>query len=312
MVKFIFKRVIYLWSLLIGISFLSFILANIAPVDSAEAYVRRISKTADETMIEEYREKWGFNQPILKQYFQWLGNVQRLDFGNSYITRKPVTQEIVAVIPTTLRIAGLASVLILIMAIPLGILSAMYEKKLVDKLICGVSFFFISVPSYLSGLLCLLVFGLYLGWIPVIGHGHLGSIFFASFILALPMVGTLIRILRASLIENKSSEYVKYAQARGISKCKIMINHLLRNAAPNCIVMFGQNVGYLIAGTAIAETIFSAPGLGQYALNAVVNRDFPVINGYIVLMAFCFVLFNTLAEICGMLLNPELNREAYK
>lgn len=310
MAKFIAKRAVYLVSLLIGISFLSFILANVASIDPAEAYARRVSKAADETMLEEYREELGFNQSIPEQYFRWLGDVLRLDFGDSYVTGKPVTQEIALAIPTTLTLAGLASVLILATAIPLGILAAMRESRWADKLICGLSFFSISVPGYFVGLLCLLVFGLYLDWIPIVGHGHPGSIFFASFILALPMIGTLTRILRASLLENKSSEYVKYAQARGISKRKIMVNHLLRNAAPNCIVMFGQNIGYLIAGTAIVETIFSTPGLGQYALNAAINRDFPVINGYIVLMAFCFVLFNTLSEVCGMLLNPDLNREA--
>jgi ABC-type dipeptide/oligopeptide/nickel transport system permease component len=288
---------------------LSFILANISSTDPAEAYAIRISKTVDEEIVERYREELGFNQPISVQYFNWLKNVICLDFGSSYITGRPVLRDLLSAMPTTLILVGISCVLIIAGTAALGILAAMNEGKWIDKLIMGLSFVSISVPGYFLGVLCLLVFGMHLGIMPIAGNDHPMTLLFASLILSFPMVGSLARILRSLLLENKSSEYIVYAKARGIGRRKVMINHLLRNAAPSCIIMYGQNIGYLLAGTVIAETIFSIPGLGQYAFNAAVNRDFPVINAYIVLMAFCFVVCNVTAEICGRLLNPALNRE---
>ena len=307
--KFLCRRVIHLITVLIGISLLSFVLANISAVDPAEAYARRVSKTASEEMVEQYREELGFNQSIPEQYWNWLKNVVRLDFGNSYITGRPAMQDLLSVMPMTLILSGLSCILIIAGAVPLGILAAFKEGKWVGKLVMGLSFVSISVPGYFLGLLCLLVFGIYLRLMPIVGHNHPITLLFASLVLSFPMVGALARILRSLLLENQRSEYVVYAKARGIGRRRVMTNHLLRNAAPSCIVMYGQNIGYLLAGTAIVETIFSISGLGQYALNAAVNRDFPVINAYIVLMALCFVVCNVTAEVCGRLLNPSLNRE---
>ena len=307
--KFLSKRMIHLITVLIGISLLSFVLANISTVDPAEAYVRRVSKMASEEMVEQYREELGFNQSVPEQYWKWLKNVILLDFGNSYITGRSAIQDLLSAMPMTLLLSGLSCILIIVGAVPLGVLAALKEGKWVDKLAMGLSFVSISVPGYFLGLLCLLVFGIYLSIMPIAGHGHPMTILFASMVLSFPMIGALARILRSLLLENQRSEYVVYAKARGIGRRKVMINHLLRNAAPSCIVMYGQNIGYLLAGTAIVETIFSIPGLGQYALNAAVNRDFPVINAYIVLMAICFVVCNVAAEVCGRLLNPSLDRE---
>jgi len=307
--SFLCKRMIHMIAVLIGISLLSFILANISTVDPAEAYARRISKAASEEMIAQYRDELGFNQSIPEQYLNWLKNAIRLDFGNSYSTGRPAMQDLLSVMPVTLLLAGLSCVLIFIAAIPLGIVSALKEGTWIDRLIMGLSFISISVPGYFLGLLCLLIFGIYLNIMPVVGHGHPITLLCASLILSFPMIGSLARILRSLLLENQKSAYVVYAKARGISKRKVMINHLLRNAAPPCIIMYGQNVGYLIAGTVIVETIFSAQGMGQYVLTAAIGRDFPVINAYIVLMALCFVICNVAAEVCGMLLNPGLNRE---
>ena len=265
---------------------------------------------ASEEMVERYREELGFNQSVPKQYVSWLKDVIHLDFGISYITGRPVMRDLLGVMPMTLILSGLSCIWIIVGAVPLGILAALKEGKWIDKLVVGLSFVSISVPGYFLGLLCLLVFGIHMNIMPIAGHGHPVALLCASLVLSFPMLGTLARILRSLLLENQRSGYVVYAKARGIGRRKVMVNHLLRNAASSCIVMYGQNIGYLIAGTAIAETIFSISGLGQYALNAAVNRDFPVINAYIVLMAFCFVVFNVAAEVCGRLLNPSLNRES--
>lgn len=309
MAKGIFKKGAYLLLVLLCISFISFVLANAAPIDPAEAYARRINKSASEETIQKMREEMGFDKPVAEQYLAWLGKVVRLDFGSSYITEKSVLTEMLGALPVIMLIALVAALFILILSVPLGVLSAWRVGTFVDKIISGFSFLTLSVPGYFVGLLCLLLFGMKLRWLPIIGHGHPLSLICAAFVLALPMIGSLARVLRSLILEEQEKDYILYARARGVPMREILLRHLLRNSAPACVTLFGQNIGYLIAGTSIVETIFSAPGLGQYAINAALNRDFPAINGYIVLMAFCFVLFNLAAELMGTLLNPGLRKE---
>lgn len=309
MVKSIFKKGAYLLLVLLCISFISFVLANAAPIDPAEAYARRINKSVSEETIQEIREGMGFDRPVVEQYIVWLGKVVRLDFGNSYITGNPVLTEMLGALPVTMLIAFCAALLILVFSVLLGVLSAWRVGTVADKIISAFSFLTISVPSYFIGLLCLLLFGMILRLFPIIGHGHPLSLICAAFVLALPMIGSLTRVLRSLILEEQEKDYVLYARARGVPVREILLCHLLRNAAPACVTLFGQNIGYLIAGTSIVETIFSASGLGQYAINAALNRDFPVVTGYIVLMALCFVLFNLAAELMGTLLNPALRKE---
>lgn len=290
---------------LLGITLISFVLANISAVDPAEAYARRQYKGAGEERIGEIRQALGFDKSVPVQYISWLKRALRLDFGESYITHKPVMKEMAKALPTTLKIAMLAAAMILSFSIPLGVLAAAREGKFADSVISGIAFLSLSIPGYFLGLLCLLLFGFRLKFFPVIGHGHPLSIVSAAFVLAAPMIGALSKMLRTLILEYRQSDFVLYALARGISKGGILWRHLLRNAAPPCVTMFGQNLGYLIAGTAVVETIFSCAGLGAYALNAALNRDFPVITAYIFIMALFFVLCNLGADIAGMLLNPK-------
>jgi ABC-type dipeptide/oligopeptide/nickel transport system permease component len=303
--KFIISKLMHIIFVLLGITLISFVLANISTVDPAEAYARRQYKGASEERIAEMRQELGFDKSVPEQYINWLKRAVRLDLGESYITHKPVMEEIAKALPTTINIAMLAAAMILLFSVPLGVLAAEREGRLADSIVSTVAFLSLSIPGYFLGLLCLFLFGFQLRFFPVIGHGHPLSIIFAAFVLALPMIGSLSKMLRTLILEYRQSDFVTYALARGISERNIMWRHLLRNAAPPCITMFGQNIGYLIAGTAVVETIFSCTGLGTYALNAALNRDFPVITAYILIMALFFVFCNLGADIAGMLLNPK-------
>lgn len=309
MIYAILKKLTYLLLVLLCISFLSFVLANVASIDPAEAYARRMNKAASEETIRQLREDMGFDKPLFRQYALWLDKVLRLDFGSSYITGKPVLSEMLRALPLTMALALGAALFTLLFSVPLGVLSAWRMGTMPDKIIGAFSFLTISAPGYFAGLLFLLLFGMKLRWFPVVGHGSPLSVICAAFVLALPIIGSLTRVLRSLILEEQEKDYVLYARARGVPQQEILLYHLLRNAAPPCVTLFGQNIGYLIAGTSIVETIFSASGLGQYAINAALNRDFPAINGYIVFMALLFVLFNLAAETVGALLNPEFRRE---
>ena len=205
----IIKKAGYLILVLVCVSFLSFLLANISAIDPAEAYARRVVRSANKELIAQYRELTGFDKTILQQYLSWLQKAVRLDFGASYLTKKSVRQELGKALPVTLLIAACASAFSIIAAVPLGIAAALYKNRLADKLIGFISFLSFSVPGYCTGLLVLLVFGMRLRLFPVIGHGQGSSVLFASFTLALPMTGTLIRLLRFLKIEqlNKVSTF---------------------------------------------------------------------------------------------------------
>lgn len=309
--KFIMHKIFHIVLVLLAITLISFVLANVSEVDPAEAYARRELKGASEERIAEIRQELGFDKSVPEQYISWLKRAVCLDFGESYITHQPVIKAIAKALPTTINIAILAAVMILLFSIPLGIMAAAREGRFADSFVSGIAFFSISIPGYFLGLLVLLLFGFQLKLFPVIGHGHPLSIVFAALVLTLPMIGWLSKMLRALILQYRQSEFVTYAMARGISRRNIMWRHLLRNAAPPCITMFGQNIGYLIAGTAVVETIFSCAGLGAYALSAALNRDFPVITAYVLIMAVFFVLCSLSADIAGILLNPK-SRQAQK
>ena len=205
----IIKKAGYLILVLVCVSFLSFLLANISAIAPADAYARRVVRSATKELIAQYRELTGFDKTILQQYLLWLHKAVRLDFGVSYLTKKSVRQELGKALPVTLLIAACASVFSIIVAVPLGIAAALYKNRLADKLIGFISFLSFSVPGYCMGLLVLLVFGMRLHLFPVIGHGQGVSVLFASFTLALPMTGTLIRLLCFLKIEqlNKVSTF---------------------------------------------------------------------------------------------------------
>lgn len=307
--RYILKKLLYLFAVVIGISLLSFVLANIAPTSPAEAYARRIAKAPSEEVMEKYDEEFGFNRSIPEQYVQWLRGALFLDFGELYATKKPVAKTLLAAMPTTLLLVGMSFGWILLCALPLGVIAARKEGGRIDRMITGIGFLSISVPGYFLGLLFLLIFGIRLHVMPIIGYASPASFLCASFILAFPMIGSISRILRSLLLENQYSPYIQYAKARGLSRRRVLPGHLLRNAAAPCIVLLGQSLGYLLAGTAVIENIFTIPGMGKYVLEAALNRDFPIINCYIVLIASCFVILNTAAEGLGSLLNPKRMKE---
>lgn len=308
MTLYIARKFAYLLLVIVGVTVISFVLANIAPIDPAEAYARRINLTANQEVVEGTREEFGFDKPVVEQYIDWASRIIRLDFGKSYSTKKPVFDEIMAALPSTLILSLIAAGFIAFVSLPLALLSVRREDGLADKIISGFSFVSLAIPGYFIGLVVLLAFGMKLHAFPIIGHGHPVSMVFAGAALAFPMIGSLVRIMRSLILENKDAEFILYARARGLSEKTILWRHLLLNAAPPCITMFAQNLGYLVAGTVIVESIFSVPGLGQYALKAATNQDFPALNGYIVVMAAFFVVFNLSAEAIGVRIDPRMEQ----
>lgn len=312
MLAYIKKRGIGLLFVLIGVTIFSFFLANISPVDPAEAFARRNSKIASEEQIERLREEMGFNLPIHMQYLRWIIKVLKGDFGTSLTTGNPVIKEIGKAFPSTLKLVGAASLIIILTVVPMAVIAVVYRDGFFDNLIRIITLLGISIPSFWLGFALLYYFAVILKIVPVVGYEGSQSIILPAITLATPMVASSIRLLRANMLENIDKDFVIYAKARGISDRRILWKHVLKNSMPPIITLFGQTIGYMIAGTAIVESVFSWSGLGNYMLRAIIERDLPAINALVLIMALIFVVFNLGADLINIYIDPRIFKESRK
>lgn len=308
--KYIQKRLMGLIIVLIGITFFSFMISNISPVDPAEAFLRRSIQNVSEKQIQELREEMGLDLPIYRQYLKWISNALCGDFGESLVSKKPVIEEIAKRFPATLILVGAALLMIVIITVPIGVLCAVYKDSIFDNLIRVITILGISIPNFWLGFMLLFLFGVWLKLVPIVGYGSMKNVILPSATLAVAIAASSIRLLRSNILENMNKDYVIYARARGISKRKIIWKHILINAMSPMVTLFGQTIGYMIAGTAIVESVFSWPGIGRYAVDAIFARDLPVINAYVLIMAAIFVICNSLADIVNARLNPQMIKES--
>lgn len=309
MIAYIRKRLLNLILVLIGVTLLSFLLSGISSVDPGEAFARRSLMNPTPEQIEEVRREMGLELPLYQQYFNWMGNSLKGDFGISLITRNPVSLDIARKLPVTAQLVGLSLFWIVLVSIPLSVLSSVNKDSLFDHLTRGITVLGISIPNFWLGFLLLLVFAVTFPVFKVVDHGSLRSLILPSLALAIPIASSAIRLFRATILSNLNKDYVVYAKARGISKNRIIWRHVLKNSLPPMITMFCQYLGYMIAGSAVVESIFSLKGIGMHLVDAIVGRDLPTINGCVLVIALIFVFFNTLADFINLRLNPRMSGE---
>lgn len=309
MLRYIRNRLFSLIIVLIGVTMLSFIFSNISSVDPAEALARRSMLSPTPRQIEEIRKEMGLNLPIYQQYLNWLWGALRGELGISLLTRNPVTADLAEKIPATLLIVGLASCWIIIITVPLSILSALKKGSFFDHTLRMITIFGISIPNFWLGFILLVVFAIMLPFFKVVDYGNFKSLILPSFTIAIPIASSSIRLLRATILANMHKDFVIYAKARGISNNRIIWQHVLKNSLPPMITVFCQYLGYMIAGSAIVETVFSWPGIGSHLVNAIIGRDLPTINGCVLVIAVLFVFFNLLADLVNSMINPKMLNE---
>ena len=307
--KYIFKRLLYLFPVLFGITFLTFALTYFSPGDPAVLMLNATGVTPSPELVEKVRGELGLDRPFLLQYFSWLSGVIRGDFGISYKYNKPVLDLIFETLPATFKLAVVSMFLMLLIALPLGILSALYKNKLADYVIRTVSFFGISMPGFWVGLLLMYIFSLKLKILPVMGDSGWTSIILPSATLTVAMASKYTRQLRASILEEISQNYVVGARSRGIGKWCILLKHVLKCSLLSIITLLGLSLGSLLGGTAIVETIFSWPGVGKLAVEGIFTRDYPLIQGYVVWMTLIYVFVNLAVDISYYILDPRIRLE---
>lgn len=309
MAKYILKRLAGMLPLLIAVSILAFGLVRVMPGDPATAYLNSINAPVTEEALAAVRQELGLDDSLPVQYGKWFGRVLRLDLGVSYMSKRPVVQDLMTGFRYTLLLTGVSLLWVIAVSVPLGVLSARRPGGRADSVIRAVIFLGSSFPKFWLGFLLVELFALKLGILPVQGAAGWKHIILPSFTMACSHIATYTKLLRNSLLENKGRRYVTYARARGVSERRILFAHILPNSLVPVLTSLALNLGGMLSGAVIVENVFSWPGLGRTIVASVAGRDYPMVQGYILLMAVVFVVCNLFADLGCAFLNPRLQLE---
>ena len=289
-------------------------IVHLTPGDPASIM---LGDEATAEQITELRERLGLNLPIHEQYIQWVAGVFKGDLGTSYFMKQPVTQSILEHLKPTISLAILAQIIALLIAIPIGIAAATRRGTFTDTSIMGVSLLGMSIPSFLLGLLLILLFGVKLGWLPVAGYkdlsagvwSHLQFLIMPAISLGTIQAALIARMTRTSMLDVLNTNYIKTALAKGVKKRNIVYRHALRNAFLPVLTVIGQSFGTLIAGAVVTETIFNIPGIGQLIINSVARRDYAVIQGVVLFVTVSYVFINLIIDLLYSVIDPRVRLE---
>ena len=312
MKQYIIKRILSAIPLLLVISFLCFVFINLIPSDPAEVALRiRQVPVITEEAILEVRQELGLDNPYFIRYFNWLLDCLKGDFGISYVNpKRTVAGELLRCLPATLQLAGASFIIVIVLSIPVGVLCAVYKDSLFDKITRSIVFITTAMPSYWIGLLLMWIVSLKLDLLPTNGNGTWKHLILPAFTVSLSYISTYIRLIRNNMLENMKQDYVLYANVRGLPQKMIFLKHILKNSMHTCIVAIGMSIPQLISGTIVVENVFAWPGLGTLCINSIFNRDYPVIQAYVLLIGALFVFFNLIFDILQTVSDPRMRKEA--
>jgi len=294
---------------LAGVSILSFALIGLFGRDPAEIIARRTNIHATYEQIEAVRQSMGLDKPLPVRYFAWLSGLFRGNVGISIYSYEPIMQDLGKVMPVSLALVGLAMAWVMVISVPVSLLCALRPGGAADHLVRAASVVGLSFPTFWLGFLLLIAFAVKTPIFTVLPAPGLKGYILPSFALAVPVISGFIRVFRASLLKEMNSDYADYARARGLGRGRILTRHALRNALPPVVTMFCQYLGYLIAGGAVVENVFTLSGLGTYLVGCVAAADSTAVATCAVIVAAIFVLANLLGDLLNRLLCPWMVRE---
>ena len=309
MIRYIFKRLALLPLILLAVSLVVFGILRLGEGDPAMSYLRMSNIPPTDQALAVARAELGLDRPLHVQYLDWLGRAVQGDFGRSYVTKNPVLDEILYYLPNTLILAAASLLLTLVLSVPLGMVAALKKDQLPDHLTRGLSFFGVSMPNFWFGFLLVWLFSIKLGWLPPMGKGGPAHMVMPVLTMSLMSLGINTRLIRANMLDNMHSRYVLYARARGLPESVVVGRHVLVNSLIPVITAVGMHVGELFGGAVIAESIFAWPGVGRYAVSAIYNRDYPIMQCFILIMTTIFVTMNLVVDICYAWLDPRIRYE---
>ena len=307
--KYILKRMAHLIWILLAVSFLTFLLMYLAPGDAAEKKLNAQGISVSQEVLERTRQEMGLDRPFLVQYGDWLLGVLRLDLGSSYKDGFPVGEKLARGLGSTLVLALWSLLLSLAVALPLSLLAALHRDGPLDRILRFLSFVGNSLPGFLLSVLLMYLFCVRLRLLPVLADRSLKGLLLPGLSLAIPLCSRFLRQFRAELLEQLGRSYVTGAVTRGVKARYILFWNVLRNASISILTIVGLSVGSLMGGSVVIETIFRWPGLGKLAMDAIRDRDLPVIQGFVLLTAVIYVGINLLTDIAYHWVDPRVREE---
>ncbi|KAA6186242.1 ABC transporter permease [Thiohalocapsa marina] len=288
---------------LFGVCTLVFLLIHLVPGDPVEAMLGESARPADR---EALRQALGLDLPLAQQYRNYLAGLARLDLGHSLLDQRPVAAVLAERLPATVQLAVTALLLALLLAIPLGVLAARKRGTGVDAGAMLFSLVGVSMPNFWLGPLLILLFSLWLGWLPVSGSDQPGSLVLPAVTLGTALAAILARMVRASVLEVLQEDYIRTARAKGLSESALLWRHALRNALLPVLTLVGLQLGALLGGAVITETVFGWPGLGSLLVESIQARDYPVVQGCVLLISVVYVAVNTATDLAYTLADPRI------
>jgi peptide/nickel transport system permease protein len=329
---YIIKRLLQIIPVILGVTLIAFALIHLAPGDPVRTM---LGQHATQQEIDEIRAKYGLDQPLYVQYFIWLGDVLKGDLGRSILSHEQVTTEIASRFPNTIELAIAAMIFAILIGVVAGIISATKQYSVADYSVMGIALFGISMPVFWLGIMLMMIFGVFLGWLPIGGRIDLllpfqritGFMVFDSVItlngaalisvlqhLLLPAIalGTIpmaiiARTTRSSMLEVLRQDFIRTERAKGLSERKVIYKHAIRNAMVPVVTVIGLNFGLLLSGAILTETVFSWPGVGRLVVDAVYARDYPLVIGCILVFALVFVIVNLITDILYTYIDPRIH-----
>ena len=301
--RYLIRRLLLTIPVLLGVATLVFSLIHFIPGDPAQAMLGEGAAPED---VAQLRERLGLNRPLLVQYGSFLKGLSQGDLGVSLRNDQPVLQQILERMPATAELAFASMAVAVLIALPLGIIAAVWRGTLVDHSAMTISLVGISVPNFWLGPLLAIVFAVELGWLPVGGRGTLAHLVLPAVTLGAALAAILARMTRASLLEELREPYVLAARAKGVSRTRAVLHHALRNSLIPIVTILGLQFGVVLTGAVITETIFAWPGIGRLLIQSISFRDYPTVQGCVLLIAVTYVGVNLITDLTYGFLDPRI------
>ncbi len=304
MTQYILRRLLALIPILIGVSIIIFLVMRLVPGDPAR---QTLGPEATGEQVEVLRKAWRLDEPLPIQYIAWLQRAVEGDLGRSTVSRVPVTEEIFTRLPATLNLTLASMAIAIVFGLLFGIISAIRHNTLIDRGTMLLALIGICTPSFWLGLILLLIFSVQFGWFPSTGAGGISHLVLPSVTLGVGAAAVIARVTRSSMIDVFSEDFIRTARAKGIAERMVVVRHALKNALIPIITILGLEFGGLLAGAVITETVFSYPGIGQLLIKSINNRDFPIVQGALLLFAVQFVLVNLIVDLLYARVDPRIS-----
>ena len=302
MLIYIFRRLLIALSVMLTVAVISFMLLHLSG-DLATAIAGPESTAAD---VEKIRVQYGLDQPITTQFFDWLGAAVRLDFGRSFYFQNTVVELIGERLPITLKLGGVALLLAVVVAIPLGVLAAIYRDTWIDRLSLMIAVVGQAMPTFWFALTLIIIFSVGLKWLPVAGNGTWQHFVLPAVALGYYAMPAMMRLTRAGMLDVLGSDYIRTARAKGLSPSRVVFKHALRNAIIPVVALAAVELGFMLGGSVVIESVYSMQGLGQLAWDSISRNDYPVVQAVVLIIAVFYIGLTFVADVLNAALDPRM------